>query len=191
MSASGISPEHIASSPHPIDAYYDHIFEHGIGEGSYFPYDEGQGLEATVGIDYVSLADPDISEYKFAMSRVQYWGQSVLVFSVCNVIDGQRHPLLYPARIIERAVPLLEDSGRVDAVKGYWLAPPSTSDNYREYIAGLHRIAPGRAPTEAEQAIAARGTWTGQQLARLGYSAVQDVHVNDYGNVEAFFTRPS
>lgn len=190
MKAPGVSPEHIASSPHPIDAYYDEIFDAATAEMAYFPYDVKTGLTAVVAADHIRLADPDIDSYELSISRIRMWGDATLVFSACNTVDNQRHPLLYPARIMERAVPLLEGSGPVDAVQAYWVAPPAMSVNYAEYAAGLQRLAPGRVPTEAEQALAARGTWTDQQLSRLGYSTVREVLRNSSGNIQAFFARP-
>lgn len=188
--APGVPVETVVS-PHPIDAYYDAVFDTATAQNNYFPYDETRGLIARISADEVRVADPTDSSYKFSICRVPLGGQQVVAFNTCNTIDGLRHPLLYPARLLERAVPLLESAGPVDAVMGYWLAPPAISDNYRDYFEALHRLVPDGEPTAADAATAARGTWTGQRLALLGYSAVQCVEINNYGNVKAFFTRPS
>lgn len=83
-------------APHPIDEYYDAIFEAATAQDRYFPYSKKLGLVARVGTDEVVIADPDVDAYKFSVCRALLNGKYVLTFSVCNVIDGQRHPLLYP-----------------------------------------------------------------------------------------------
>jgi hypothetical protein len=188
MSTLEVAPETVASS-HPIDAYYDQIFTE-TPQGETYPYDEKSGLYVWFDSDEIRINDPNEKAYRFSVHR-EYTNQNVLALSICNDIRGNIHPLLYPSRLLARAIPLLERSGNVDAVMGYWLAPPVRSDNYRNYVEGLDRLAPNRIPTEEDCAKAASGTWTGKQLSRLGYSAVQGVEVKDSDAIQAFFTRPS
>lgn len=102
--------------------------------------------------------------------------------------DGERHPDIYAAKLIKRAIGYFEEQDRV-VTKFYaeWGSVVSESyDTYRDFLAAVSTV---REVTKEDQETAARQTWTGQLASSLGFTEISEI-VDYDENVYVVFEKP-
>lgn len=156
------------------------------------PMPSNRVLAAKTTDDEVYIRDQDNSKYHFD-ACVSTESEGAIFFSVDTVDrqgENQIHPDLYAAKLLGRAVRFFDAGpyGPLDRVEGTWLTD-ADSDNFAMYAASLAKFGPGPY-TQEQMRIAAKETWTGGVLDKLGFKVVSSVHSKSGSHVQVYFDRP-
>jgi hypothetical protein len=151
-------------------------------------------------------ADPDMirveyfegtsleSENRFLASYTARLGSTVMKTSVVvKDSTGRRNTDFHAARLLRRGLEHFDTTNRkpVDTFHAMWISDQGAkyhSDNHETYSRIL-AADPESGP--AAQARAARETWTGKQMAAMGFVWITRIKSKEDGSVDVIFKRPS
>ncbi len=142
-------------------------------------YFEGTSLEA---------------KHRFLAGYTARLGSAVMRTSlVVKDSDGQRNTDFHAARLLRRGLEYFDAANKkpVDTFLSLWSSDQSAkyrSDNYEAYSRAL---AADSESGPAAQARAARQTWTGKQMASLGFIWITSIKPKEDDSVYVTFKRPS
>lgn len=148
---------------------------------------------STVLIESHDNPDPE-GRTKFIATYAAGIGSAVMKASIrAKDNAGRRNTDLHASRLLRRSLEYFDANNEqpVDTFQATWAAGPKAlykSDNHETYT---RTLAADPESGRAAQGRAARETWTGRQMAELGFVWITSIKTSREGIVYATFKRPA